>query len=444
MENFVCETSLQTYETQRETCETASKNTSSCPYDNIVGPNCNEQEVSRQTNWNSHIIQGHSVENQDAYFPQRESHNKVTSGGNNVIVELQETKCLNPPSTLTSLKIKMSQEIRDNKMVETEANISNTDSVAETSIICGGRTGENVQQVSRRVKETAKNTDKRVKTKGHSKRKENSNTRSHGVHKSRVRSDRKYNTRNKGHLSDESDSDINTDERSSEAVEPEVRIRCKAKYIKLRPISKSDLEGKDLYVEVEIDKDLIVSPIEKYDCSSGRKSKYTFKVSSSKCDSPVKRKSHSGTNTSADNFTKVKKLLKRKTEEKKVTSKGDVESEETKKRKIKVEETSSLPLKKSSQTSGNSVAACGTDTDTDHGTVMNESEINDIKPSPSQNIIANSDSKEAVKTDTPTEMNAVESKLQKHPKKKTKKKNNSLEKKQAKSIEYSTRVTEDG
>ena len=432
-------------ETQRNPCETAVKDTNSGTVVNIQNNSC------EQGAWEHDMHQEQPLKIQDVYSLGTESVTMVTSGDSRVLVELQEAR-YNASGSMTSLKLEMSREMNDTEMDQAEREMPSSH-VSERSSVNDKESKEKSIIV---MSQTAVS-DSRKK---HAlERRNNLRTRSHNVKKTCVNSDRKYNSRNKVHVSDDSVWETEVDERFTEATEPEVTIQCKAKYIKLKPISKSDLEGKDLFVEIEIDNDLIVSPIEKFDCSTGRKSKYTFKVSPLREDKIMKRKPHSSANTSDNDISKVKKSLTKRKKEKQpesVEEQGNLENSE-KQLKLADQQTS-LHLSEKSLEPSDEAAAFGAETDTEPDTTnLNELNVNDnhrpvdtIETNLAKKVkkIMKKKERAKVKTepriDLKTEPKIDETKNQNVSKKKPRKKVIGREKKPTKSVEYSTRTTEEG
>ena len=440
-------------ETQRNPCEAAVKDTNSGTVVNIQNRNYGQDA------WEQTMHQGQPLKIQDVYSLGTESVTMVTSGDSRVLVELQEAR-YNASGSMTSLKLEMSREMNDAEVDEAarempSGHISERSSVndkesKEKSIIVMSQTA--VSNTCSRKKHALE-------------RRNNLRTRSHNVKKTCVNSDRKYSTRNKVHVSDDSIWETEADERFTEAIEPEVTIQCKAKYIKLKPISKSDLEGKDLFVEVEIDNDLVVSPIEKFDCSTGRKSKYTFKVSPLREDKIMKRKPHSSTNTSDNDISKAKKSLTKRKKEKQPESVEEQGSLENTEKQLKLaDQQTSLYLSEKLLEPSDEAAAFGAETDTEPDTTnLNELNtcINDnhrpvdaietnlakkVKKTLKKKVKAKvkTDLKTEPRIDVKTEPKIDETKNQNVSKKKPRKKVLGREKKPTKSVEYSTRITEEG
>ena len=434
-------------ETQRNPCETAVKDANSGTVVNIQNKSCGQGSLEYT------MHQGQSLKIQDVYSLGTESVTMVTSGDSRVLVELQEAR-YNASGSMTSLKLEMSQEMNDVEMDEAEREMPNG-YISERSSVNDKESKEKSIIV---MSQTAVS-DSRKK---HAlERRNNLRTRSHNVKKTCVNSDRKYSTRNKVHVSDDSVWETEVDERFTEAIEPEITIQCKAKYLKLKPISKSDLEGKDLFVEVEIDKDLIVSPIEKFDCSTGRKSKYTFKVSSLREDKITKRKPHSSSNTSDNDISKAKKSLTKRKKEKQpesVEEQGNLENTEKQLHVKLADQQTSLRLSDKSLEPSDEAAAFEAETDTEPDTTnLNELNVNDnhrpvdtIETNLAKKVkkIMKKKVKAKVKTepkiDVKTEPKIDETKIQNVSKKKPRKKVVGREKKPTKSVEYSTRITEEG
>ena len=438
-------------ETQRNPCETAVKDTNS-------GSVVNSQNRSYgQGAWEHIMHQEQPLKIQNVYSLGTESVTMVTSGDSRVLVELQEAR-YNASGSMTSLKLEMSQEMKDTEADEAQREMP-SGHISERSSVNDKESKEKSIIV---MSQTAVSNSRKKHV---LERCNNLRTRSHNVKKTCVNSDRKYSTRNKVHVSDESVWENDADERFTEATEPEVTIQCKAKYIKLKPISKSDLEGKDLFVEIEIDKDLIVSPLEKFDSSTGRKSKYTFKVSPLREDKIMKRKPHSSTNTSDNDISKVKKWLTKRKKEKQSESVGERGILENNEKKIKLaDQQTSLHLSEISLEPSDEAAAFGALTDTEpDNTNLNELNtcINDnhrpvdtietnlakkVKKTMKKKVKAKvkTDLKTEPKIDVKTEPRIDETKIQNVSKKKPRKKVVGREKKPAKSVEYSTRITEEG
>ena len=436
-------------ETQRNPCETAVKDTNS-------GMVVKSQNRSYgQGAWEHNMHQEQPLKIQNVYSLGTESVTMVTSGDSRVLVELQEAR-YNASGSMTSLKLEMSREMNDVEMDEAEKEMP-SGHISERSSV-------NVKESKEKSIIVMSQTAVSDSRKKHAlERRNNLRTRSHNVKKTCVNSDRKYSTRNKVHVSDDSVWETEADERFTEATEPEVTIQCKAKYIKLKPISKSDLEGKDLFVEVEIDNDLIVSPIEKFDCSTGRKSKYTFKVSPLREDRIMRRKAHSSTNTSDNDISKVKKSLTKRKKEKQpesVEEQGNLENTDT---QLKLaDQQTSLHLSEKSVEPSDELAAFGAETDTEPDTTyLNELHVNDnhrpvdtietnlakkVKKIMKKKVKAKvqTDLKTELRIDVKTEPKIDETKNQNVSKKKPRKKVISREKKPTKSVEYSTRITEEG
>ena len=438
-------------ETHRNSCETAVKDTNS-------GTVFNSQNKSYGQGALEHTKhQGQPLKIQDVYSLETESVTMVTSGDSKVLVELQEAR-YNASGSMTSLKLEMSREMNDAEVDEAEREMPsgyiserysvNDKESKEKSIIVMSQTAVSDSRKKHALE-----------------RRNNLRTRSHNVKKTCVNSDRKYSTRNKVYVSNDSVLETEADERFSEATEPEVTIQCKAKYIKLKPISKSDLEGKDLFVEVEIDNDLIVSPIEKFDCSTGRKSKYSFKVSPLREDKIMTRKPHSSTNTSDNDISKVKKSLTKRKKEKQTESVEEQGNLENSEKQLKLaDQQTSLHLSEKLLEPSNETAAFGAETDTEPDTTnLNELNtcINDnhrpvdtietnlakkVKKIMKKKVKAKvkTDLKTEPKIDVKTEPKIDETKIQNVSKKTPRKKVVGREKKPTKSVEYSTRITEEG
>lgn len=249
------------------------------------------------------------------------------------------------------------------------------------------------------------------------------------------------------------ENEMEDEERFNESSEPVIELHCKAKYIKLKPISKSDLEGKDLYIEVEIDKDLRVSPIEKYESPSGKKSKYTFKVS-------LAYEIKSG--KKFNNETNGKNNSRRKRENENImTVEETADSEEAhipERKKTKRTQSTSVQLKGSASKAYEPPRDCSQNDcnepklDEDktlitHKMNVDESlECNDSDSGGETNCkidnVENIREEDKIKSDT------IETKTEPQIRKKKnvapKQKKTASKKKQTKSIEYSTRITEDG
>ena len=352
-----------------------------------------------------------------------------------VTVEIQEGSS-NPPSSFTGLKLETPEEpcaseIQSAERVEEHENLD----VQRLGSHGGAVTVENVPgavQSQRTRHQKERNSKARLKLHKNS-------------HSSQLTNTTKINLRSKESKTENIDSEVNVDDRFNESTEPEIKIHCKAKYIKLKPISKCDLEGKDLYIEVEIDNDLTVSPIEKYESSLGKKSKYTFKVSMAKnVHKLLKRKSQ----------TKDSSLLSDNEEiEEKVNSvqnllnsnyrSMDINSK-TKKKKVKRKKSGLVETKDS--VSADSLVDYNADTETeDH--VENEASLTESGKSDTSSAWHKDIKRELGEKQTPRADQADETtelKIRKKSKRKTRKKSCGTKKQQANSIDYSTRVTEDG
>ena len=194
-----------------------------------------------------------------------------------VIAEIRENIGVSE-GTLTSL----AQDFSEEQTILLSKDTKNTDmSVDDQPEIENASSGDseliNVTNVKGNMKTRTSNTKQ--------KRNVNVNARESSQKLSKRQSERKNKLRTRRNddidMSPKRDyTDVANEDRVTYLDEPKFEIHCKAKYIRLKPISKKDLEGIDLYIEIEVDKDLMVSPIEKHDSDSEEKSKYTFKVSS--------------------------------------------------------------------------------------------------------------------------------------------------------------------
>ena len=367
-----------------------------------------------------------------------------------VIIEIQEN-VTDSVGSLTSLKQDLSEEqttlSKDGRSTEMPGANQSIIDISFEEINCTlnkkatNRTADKNVQQGRKPKtvNTRIRSQKLIKT--HSQRK----------HKLRTRRKEQLN------MSENSDNEGASEDRFAESEEPEIEIHCRAKYIKLKPISKKDLEGKDLYIEVEIDKDLIVSPIEKYESPSGNKSKYAFKVSSRKESKKHGRTKFQSETLTVDHNASVKVKNKRKREEMSVKRRkpNKVEIESKNKKAKQIHSTQTLSKEYGSQPLE---PEQGYDSDTDIEGDRNETskkttaDANVTDPvfvkHHDDDIVSEEDKTcMTVKSENQEAKEIVKPKVRRKKATKPrppKKESNKGKKETANTVDYTTRITEDG
>ena len=369
-----------------------------------------------------------------------------------VITEIQENIGVSEES-LTSLAQDLSEEQstctllnNDTKMSGAdEAVIDNTNSSEEISC---------VTSMKRNIKNGTSNTKRKRNPKI-----VNARTRSQKLNK--TQSQNGFRTRRKEDQIDKlanSDTEAASEDRFTDLSEPEIEIQCKAKYIKLKPISKKDLEGIDLYVEVEIDKDLIVSPIEKYESPSCERSKYTFKVSSLTESKKLSRTTLQSEHLNADYTTSARVKNKRRRRElmsaKSKTGKTDTETRTKKPKQIHSEafsvgQDSQLLVSQHVYDSETDIEGNGNETmqqTTDNSDLYVTDSVSEKLKSDGPVL---DDDKNCIraKTDIQEDKKVVKPKVRRKKETKPrspKKERNKVNKEPTNQVDYATRITEDG